>query len=503
MQPPGAGKSAIIGSGLKNKERISQRVVAQGGRLKTKTVSLGNKLAYGFGSVAFGVKNNGFDYFLLFFYSQVMGVSASLVSAALAIALVFDAISDPLIGFFSDNTRTRWGRRHPYMYGAAVPVTLCYFLLWNPPGQLSGDELFPFLVAVSILVRTLITVYEIPSSALVAEMTDDYDERTSLLSYRYFFGWSGGTLMATVATLMLLVPTDEVSDGMFNVAGYELMGLVAAGFIFTAIAVSALGTHSLIPNLKAPPPKRSLSLVTIYKEIFETLATRSFAALFMSAMFGAVATGLVASLAYLLYTFLWGFTAQQIGLISASVVISAVLALFISPVISKKLGKKRGAIAVGILAFTVNPAPIVLRLLDLMPENGDPILFPLYLTIIVVDVALIIVYQTLGSSMIADLVEDAEVRTNKRSEGVFFASVTFIRKTTQGIGVVAAGLLLTFTQFPEGATPDQVPVSVVHDLATIYVPAVVLLWSLMILCISMYQVDRAVHEENLQTLGRG
>jgi GPH family glycoside/pentoside/hexuronide:cation symporter len=352
-------------------------------------------------------------------------------------------------------------------------------------------------------VRTLITVYEIPSSALVAEMTDDYDERTSLLSYRFFFGWSGGTIMATVATLVLLVPTAEISDGMFNIAGYQQMGFVAAGFIFVAIMVSALGTHRLIPNLKAAPPKRELSIRTIYREIFDTLATRSFAALFLSAMCGAVATGMVASLAYLLYTFLWGFTAQQIGYISASVVISAVLALLISPVISKTLGKKRGAIAVGILAFTVNPAPIVLRLFDLMPENGDPILFPLYLGIIVVDVALIIVYQTLGSSMIADLVEDAEVRTNKRSEGVFFASVTFIRKTTQGIGVVAAGLLLTYSEFPEGVTPDQVPVSVVHDLATIYVPVVILLWSLMILCISMYQVDRTKHEENLQTLGRG
>jgi Na+/melibiose symporter-like transporter len=267
--------------------------------------------------------------------------------------------------------------------------------------------------------------------------------------------------------------------------------------------VSALGTHGLIPHLKTPPPKRALSIRGIFREILDTLATRSFAALFLSAMCGAVATGMVASLAYLLYTFMWGFTSQQIGIISASVDISAVLALLISPVISKTLGKKRGAIAVGILAFTVNPAPIVLRLLDLMPENGDPILFPLYLGIIVVDVALIIVYQTLGSSMIADLVEDAEVRTNKRSEGVFFASVTFIRKTTQGIGVVAAGLLLAYSEFPEGATPDQVPVSVVHDLATIYVPLVILLWSLMILCISMYQVDRTTHEENLQSLGRG
>ena len=470
--------------------------------MSTTKVSLGSKLAYGFGSIAFGVKNNGFDYFLLFFYSQVLGVSASLVSAALAIALVFDAISDPLIGYFSDNTRTRWGRRHPYMYGAAVPVTLCYFFLWNPPAGLSGDELFPFLVAIAILVRTLITVYEIPSSALAAEITNDYDERTSLLSYRYFFGWSGGTLMATVATLVLLVPTAEVSDGMFNIAGYHQMGFVAAAFIFVAIMTSALGTHGLIPHLQAPPPKRVLSIGTIYKEIFDTLATRSFAALFSSAMFGAVATGVVASLAYLFYTFMWSFSAQQIGLISASVVISAVLALFISPLISKTLGKKRGAIAVGVLAFTVNPAPVVLRLLDLMPANGDPILFPLYLGIIVIDVALIIVYQTLGSSMIADLVEDAEVRTNKRSEGVFFASVTFIRKTTQGIGVVAAGLLISFSGFPEGATPDQVPMSVVHDLATLYVPVVVLLWSLMILCVCMYQVDRAKHEENLQTLGR-
>ena len=271
-------------------------------------VGLGSKLAYGFGSIAFGVKNNGFDYFLLFFYSQVMGVSASLVSMALAIALAFDAISDPLIGFFSDNTRTRWGRRHPYMYGAAVPVTVCYFFLWNPPSQLSGDELFPFLVAISILVRTLITVYEIPSSALVAEMTDDYDERTSLLSYRYFFGWSGGTIMATVATLVLLVPTAQISDGMFNVAGYQQMGFVAAGFIFVAITVSALGTHGLIPHLKTPPPQRALSIRGIFREIFDTLATRSFAALFLSAMCGAVATGMVASLAYLLYTFMWGFT---------------------------------------------------------------------------------------------------------------------------------------------------------------------------------------------------
>ena len=105
--------------------------------------SIFTKVAYGFGSVAFGVKNNGFDYFFLIFYSQVMGVDAPLVGTALLIALMFDAVSDPLIGYMSDNTHSRWGRRHPYMYFAAIPVAVSYFFIWNPPTSLEGNELFP------------------------------------------------------------------------------------------------------------------------------------------------------------------------------------------------------------------------------------------------------------------------------------------------------------------------------------------------------------------------
>ena len=129
------------------------------------------KAAYGFGSVAFGVKNNGFDYFFLFFYGSVMGVEPGLVSLALLIALMFDALSDPLIGYFSDNTHSRWGRRHPFMYAAAVPVGLSYYFVWNPPASLVGDELFLYITVIAVFVLTLITAYEVPSSALVAELT--------------------------------------------------------------------------------------------------------------------------------------------------------------------------------------------------------------------------------------------------------------------------------------------------------------------------------------------
>lgn len=465
-------------------------------------VSIGRKVAYGFGSVAFGVKSNGFDYFFLIFYSQVMGVSAYLVSLALMIALIVDALSDPLIGYLSDNTRSRWGRRHPFMYAAAIPASVAYYFVWNPPAGLQGDALFPYIVTLAILVRTLITVYEIPSSSLVAEMSDDYDERTSMLSYRYFFGWTGGTLMGAFATIFILVPTETISNGMFNVEGHGQVGAIAATVIFLAIMISALGTHKMIPDLKPPPPARQMSVGLIYREVFETLASRSFLALFLAALFGAVASGVSTTLSFYFSTFFWGFTTEQIGLISLSVVISALMAFFISPIISKRLGKKRGAITIGLMAFTVAPAPIFLRLLGLMPENGDPALFPLVLSIIVVDVALIIAYQTLSASMIADLVEEAEIKTQRRNEGVFFASVTFVRKVTQGIGAAVAGVLLTISQFPVGATPDQVPESVLNAFGWLYVPVIFGLWMIMIACLSMYSVDRKKHEANLETLAQ-
>ena len=466
------------------------------------SVSVGRKVAYGFGSVAFGVKSNGFDYFFLIFYSQVMGVSAYLVSLALMIALMVDALSDPLIGYLSDNTRSRWGRRHPFMYAAAIPAAVAYYFVWNPPAGLEGDALFPYIVTIAILVRTLITVYEIPSSSLVAEMSDDYDERTSMLSYRYFFGWTGGTLMGAFATIFILVPTASVQNGMFNVEGHGQVGAIAAISIFLAIMISAAGTHKMIPDLKSPPPARKLSLMLIYREVFETLASRSFLALFLAALFGAVASGVSTTLSFYFSTFFWGFSTEQIGLISLSVVISALMAFFISPAISRRLGKKRGAITIGLMAFTVAPAPILLRLLGLMPQNSDPMLFPLVLSIIVVDVALIIAYQTLSSSMIADLVEEAEIKTQRRSEGVFFASVTFVRKVTQGIGAAVAGVLLTISQFPAGATPDQVPEAVLTTFGWFYVPVIFGLWMIMIACLSLYSVDRRAHEANLETLAK-
>ena len=124
---------------------------------------------YGAGAAAYGVKENGFSYFLLFYYNQVLDLPGAYAGTAILIAMIFDAISDPLVGVWSDNTRSRWGRRHPFMYSAALPVAVIYFFLWNPP-ELTEFQLFVYLTVGCVFVRFFVTLYEIPSSAIVAEL---------------------------------------------------------------------------------------------------------------------------------------------------------------------------------------------------------------------------------------------------------------------------------------------------------------------------------------------
>jgi Na+/melibiose symporter-like transporter len=464
--------------------------------------SLLTKLAYGFGSVAYGVKDQGFSYFLVIFYSQVIGLDARLVGLAITTALMLDALSDPVVGYWSDNLRSRWGRRHPFMYASAIPVAATYFLLWNPPEGWSQQALFWYVLVLAVLIRTFITFYETPSSALAPELTEDYDQRSSLLSFRYFFAWVGGNSM-TVGSFLLLFPafvTAAIPNGQFNREAYQLYGVIASCLIFTAIIVSAAGTHSRIIHLKPPPPQRTLSLGTIFKEIFQTLANRSFVALFVAAMFGAVASGLSATLAFYFLTYMWGFSSQQSGLITMSVFISALVGAVMAPIVTRTIGKKRGAMIIGLIAVMGSPLPIILRLTGIMPDNGNPFVFWFVFYATMIDVSLIICFQILAASMMADLVEQAEVKTGRRSEGIFFAASTFIRKMVTGLGVMTAATVLALAEFPAGADPSQVSADTVLRLGAYYVPVLLGLYLAMMLAIATYKLNREDHEDNLRQL---
>ena len=461
-------------------------------------VTLSTKLYYGFGSVAYGVKDNGFSYMLLLYYNQVLGLPASWVGAGLMCALIVDAFSDPLVGYLSDNLHSKWGRRHPFMYAAALPTTVAFYFLWNPPSGLSPGALFAYFIAIAIAVRTCLTFYEIPSTSLVAELTDDYDTRTSMLSFRYFFGWWGGLSMAVLAYFFLL---PQESGGILYAPGYQTYGAIGSGIILVAILTTALGTHRHIPTLKAPPAKRPFEIRRTVDELKETLANRSFLVLFVSALFTAMAAGVSTSLNIYFNSFFWELTTDQMGMLNLPYFLSAGVALFFAPQLSKQIGKKYAALIIAGIAFLAAPLPIALRLLDWFPANGTDALFYALFAFGAVEVTLIITASILISSMVADVVEESELATGRRSEGVFFAARSFAQKSVHGIGTFTATLLLTWIDFPSDAKPGEVAPGVLQDLGLVYVPAVMILYVAAFGFLTGYRISRESHQGHLDRLG--
>lgn len=462
-------------------------------------LSFPTRFFYGFGSVAFGVKDNGFSYFLQFFYAQVVGLPAATVGLAIMFALVIDAFIDPVIGQLSDNTRSRWGRRHPFMYLSAIPVAASYLLLWNPPKGWDQPALIAYLVTTSVLIRSFISCYEIPSAALAAELTTDYDERTRLLSYRFLFGWVGGLAMYGLALSVFLKPDATHPVGQLNPAGYATYGLFAAGLMIFAILTTSIGTHRQIPNLRAPPHERT-SLGQLIREMGGTLANRDFLMILASSFFYAMGIGLGFSINLYFSTYFWEFSAGQIAGFTFSSLAAAILAFAIAPRIAQGFDKKPAAMILIPLGIITSASPIVLRLLGAFPANGSPVLYPLIFAINVVGVGLGIVGSILFTSMIADVVEDSELKTGRRQEGLFFAAAAFVNKAVSGMGIFASGMIISLVHFPAGAKPGQVAPEIVRSLGLTYLPVQAVLYSVTVLLLIGYRISRASHADTLSKL---
>jgi Na+/melibiose symporter-like transporter len=463
------------------------------------SVALSTKLYYGFGSVAYGVKNNGFSYLLLFFYVQVIGLEAYMAGLAMFIVMAFDAVSDPIVGHISDNWHSRWGRRHPFMYFSAVPVSLSYYFLWNPPvlGQLG---IFLYFIALAALVRTLITLFEIPSTSLVPEFTDDYDQRTSILGFRYLFGWWGGLTIAVLGYKIFFRATEEYEFGQLNPDAWPVYGAFASAIIFISILVSAIGTHRYIPHLKQPPKAQPFNAKRTVHELRASLSNRNFLVIFISAVIAAMAGGLNASLVLYFNTYFWELTTDEIGTLNYVYFFSAAFALLLAPRLTRGRNKQTVAVWVWLTAALILPLPIILRLIGFFPGNDSSWLLPLLMVHGLIDVTIFIMAGILVSSMIADIVEESQRKTGRRSEGLFFAGQSFAGKVVHGFGMFATGIILSGIDFPKDVQPGEVPTEVLLNLAYIYVPLIILFYSVAVLCLTRYRITRQSHSENVEIL---
>ena len=144
---------------------------------------------YGSAAISYGVKNNAFSYLLLIYSTQVLGIPGYLAALALAVAMAWDAVSDLFLGHWSDKTQSRLGRRHPFMYAGFIMLPLSFYALFNPVIELTDVNSWGYLLITAILIRTAVTLVEVPSVALLPDLVKDYDERNKWLVLRHAFAW--------------------------------------------------------------------------------------------------------------------------------------------------------------------------------------------------------------------------------------------------------------------------------------------------------------------------
>jgi glycoside/pentoside/hexuronide:cation symporter, GPH family len=458
-------------------------------------LSVREKLIYGFGQVSYGIRVQIAGIILLF-YNQVMGLEAAAVSAAISMSLIIDAFWDPLFGHMSDNLRTRWGRRHPLMYAGALPIAAGWVMLFNPPDALSGGALAGYLLGVLLFLRFAMSLYEIPSRALIPELAPDYHDRTVLLSYRYLWETFGRAAAAFLSFGWFLRESAANPKGQLGFEGYSSMGWAVGALAMAAVLVCAIGTHHKIKALHIPP-KRKVGVSKGLKELGSTLYNWNLGVAVVAGLIAGISYGVTSGMYVYISTYFWQLPSSSIFQLVLVEVIAAPFAAFLAPWLSMRWGKKWACIGLFLASVVTNNGPVLLRLLGLFTGADSEIFMPLMLA----DRVVTGIFGTGGfiivTSMIADITEESAVKTGRRSEGLLSTADGVMRNAVTGLGALIPGLLITAVGFPVGAAPAEVPVDIVRTLAWAYLPLTSGMSTLSILVWLFYRIDKRQHEANL------
>lgn len=470
-------------------------------RIDPPLLGRGTRLAYGSGAIANGVKNVAFSAYLMFFYNQVIGVPAGIVSAAIALTLIVDAVFDPALGRWSDSVQTRWGRRHPFIYASALPTALFFALVWFPPSGLSDARMGVWIFVTAMLTRVAISSFEIASQAMAAELTDRYAERTRLFALRYWFLYLGQYGFSAFSLAVFFAATPAFPRGQLNPDSYTGFALLGSALILAAMLACGLGTHRRIPYLRQAEVRTTRRDARVHlSEMLVAVRNRAFLAIFGFGVLKFTAIGLYSAVALYFHTYLFDLNARQLAVLVLDALLAATVAAPLAPIVSNRLGKRSSSMIFAIIGVGLSLSPVILTYFDLFLPAGDRLLVPLLFVFGAVSGAAIAISLINTSSMLADVVEDHAVRTGRHEAGLFFAASSFMQQCSTALGIALSGVLLSVAGVPSRGAGVAVPDTAMRSLIEFYVPTSALLWLVGCLILLAYPITRLSHEGNVSTL---
>jgi glycoside/pentoside/hexuronide:cation symporter, GPH family len=450
------------------------------------------KFYQGLGAIPDTLKNFAFNTFVLLFYNQILGLNAFFVSIALMIAMVFDAVSDPLVGAFSDNLRTRWGRRHPLMLIAVLPLGLCFTAVFIPPVGLSEMMLFVWLTVFTVLTRGCMTLYFVPWAAIAAELSDDYNERTQVMLFRFAVGWFVGVLAPLAVYTWAMPNTEAYPSGQLNPAGYPVMAICIGIALTCGALATTLLTLREVPYLRqhvVVPP--NFTFMSALQDMLRALKNRQFALVFTIVFISSAIGGTIGNIGIYMQTYFWGLTADDLRWFSLAAV-GAIVAFGVTAGLQSRFDKKHILITCSIIGLVDGIVIINLRFFDILPDNGSTLLLGILVANTIFSSVVGVVSGIIGASIVADVLDDHELRTGYRQEAMFNAALSFSGKAVTGVGILLGGLIITLIEMPTGVAPADVPEDVIFRLGLVVGILIPLLHIIPIALIRRYKLTRDV-----------
>ncbi len=456
-------------------------------------LSFATKLAYGAGDLGPAITANIGVFFALFFFTNVAGLSAGLAGSILMIGKIWDAINDPMVGVLSDRTKSRWGRRLPWMLYGAIPFGITFFLQWIVPRFSDNPSsntlaLFWYYVIIAIFFNIFYTVVNLPYTALTPELTQDYNERTSLNSFRFTFSIGGSILSLILAQIIF---------AQLKIAPQQQY-LVLAG-ICTVLSVLPLfwcvfGVRNRVLAFEAQhADAEHPESIPIPEQLRIAFNNRPFLFVVGIYLFSWLGVQVTASILPYFVVNWMGLPDAEFPKVAIAVQGTALVMLYVWSAISQRVGKKV-VYYMGMILWIIAQA----GLFFLKPGQVGLMYFLAVLAGFGVSTAYLVPW-----SMIPDVIELDELRTGQRREGIFYGFMVLLQKFGLALGLFLVGQALEIAGFiatvPGQPTPTQ-PVSaqLAIRIAIGPLPTVALICGLILAY--FYPITREAHAQILLQL---
>ncbi|MEM9486400.1 MAG: MFS transporter [Cyanobacteria bacterium P01_F01_bin.116] len=430
-------------------------------------LSFKTKFAYGIGVLGTAIPTGLTVFYLLFFLDKVVGLSLTLAGAVLLIGRIWDAINDPIIGWLSDRTRSRWGRRYPWLVLGALPLGFFTFMLWWVPPLESETSLFIYYVLMALGGYAAFSVIILPMVAIATELTPDYDERTSIMSVRSAANIIGSMVGLLLAQIIFSLVDDTRQQ-------YMVLGGVSGVFIIVAIFVCVFGTYGQYrPVMRNPPELSPHSMGRQLLKVFRNRAFRWVMGLYLCSWVGVQVT---AAMLPFFVTDWMGLADNHFTQMAVAVQGSSVLLLPFWLWVTKRTSKQ-------LVYFAGAPLALVgVCILGIVQPGQVSLMYGIGLVI----GAGISTFYLVPFAMLPDVIDDEELRTGERQEGIFISLMVFLQKVGIAIAIFLSGWMLDWAA---QISPDS-RLLIIRLLASA-VPSLLIFGGLY--CVYRYPLTRRAH----------